>query len=172
MFKRIPLMLLAVTGFFVTAVSAEVMDTETYKRIATEVIQESMKGERANTEKMISQNEQLVKMGIESSRAYAAENSEHAKLLTLTADNADVMKAMSLEEVEEQWHEFGFLASHGIDAESIEHFGPVISLMDSIVHPATAIIAVREYRKERDEEYLEQVKAELSEVLEHLKHIY
>ena len=160
-----------IASLFTTPLFAEVMDVEKYKMIATEVIRESMKGASANTEKMISQNEQLIEMGIAGSRTFAASNAKHSKLLTLTADNAAAMKAMSLDEIEEQWHEFGYLAKHGIDAESIEHFGPAISLMDTIVHPATAIIAIHSYQKESDSEYLDQVKAELSEVLEHIKHI-
>ncbi len=172
MFKKIASTLLVVSALFSSAAFAEVMDTAKFKGIATDIIKESMKGESANIDAMIQKNETLIQMGIKGSRAYAASNPEFAKLLTLTADNADAMKAMSLDQIEEEWHEFGFLSSHGIDAEAIEHFGAAISLMDSIVHPATAIIALRTYKQEPDEELLEQVKAELSEVLEHLKHIH
>ncbi len=172
MFKKITTVLFTVAALFSSSLYAEVLDIAEFKRIATEVIQESMKGEAADTARMIQQNEALIEMGIEASRSYAAANPQYAKLLTLAADNADAMQKMSLEQVEEEWHEFGFLASHGIDAESIEHFGAAISLMDSIVHPATAIIAIRAYQTEKDEEHLEQVKAELSEALEHLKHVH
>jgi len=164
-----------IVGFFATllslSLSAEVMDVEKYSIIATEIIRESMKMEGADTQKMLQQSETLIQMGIASSRAYAAVNPEYTKLLTLTADNAEGMKAMSLDQVEEEWHEFAFLARHGIDAEEIEHFGAAISLMDTIVHPATSVIAIRAYQAEKDEEHLEQVKAELSEVLEHIKHV-
>jgi hypothetical protein len=42
---------------------------------------------------------------------------------------------------------------------------------DSIVHPATAIICLQEYKKSNNEELLEQMKAELAEVAEHMKHL-
>lgn len=171
MMMRILKAVLAVTVLSSPLAAAEVMDVGHYGTVATEVIRESMKGSGADTDKMVRQCEELIQMGIASSRAYAAENPQYEKLLTLTADNANGMKAMSLEQIEEEWHEFGLLLRHGIDAESIEHFGAAISLMDTIVHPATSIIAIHAYQQERDEEYLEQVKAELSEVLEHIKHI-
>ncbi len=150
---------------------AEMMDLAHYRAEATTVIRESMKGDGADVTAMLQRLEQLMRLGVDSCRSYDTSNPVHAKLLQLTADSAEAMKAMSLEQIEEEWHEFGFLARNGIDAEAIEHFGPVISLMDSVVHPATAIIALQKHQQTPDVEYLEQVKAELSEVLEHLKYI-
>ncbi len=167
-------LLAVVTGavlFSSSLTAGEFMDTEKFAATATEVIRESMKGEGADTQKMLQQLEQLIEMGIASSKAYAAATPEFNKMLTLVVDQAEAMQSMSLDQIEEEWHEFGYLSRNGIDAESIEHFGPAISLMDSIVHPATSVIAIRTYQQDKDDEYLEQVKAELSEVLEHLKHI-
>lgn len=172
MFWKNSLALFTLVALFSSSVTAEVIDVKAYKRIAVEVIQESMKGEEADANEMIRKNNQLIDMGVQSIRSYHSSNPEYTKLLTMTVDSVSAMRAMSLEEIEEQWHELGFLEKHGINARSIEHFGEVISLMDCIVHPVTANIAIRAYQQSRDHEYLEQVKAELSEVLEHLKHIH
>ena len=42
---------------------------------------------------------------------------------------------------------------------------------DAVVYPATAIICLKEYRNTKNDELLEQVKAELVEVREHMKHL-
>ena len=94
-----------------------------------------------------------------------------AKIMRYTIDNAKSMAALSLENIESQWHEGGFLKSKGIDIESYDHFAEVMCHYDAVVHPATAIICLKEYQKSKNEELLEQVKAELAEVKEHLKHL-
>lgn len=45
------------------------------------------------------------------------------------------------------------------------------SLMDTIVHPATAIIALRDYKKSKDKALLQQVHDELEEVVHHVERI-
>ena len=52
-----------------------------------------------------------------------------------------------------------------------DHFAEVMCHYDTVVHPATAIIALKEYKKTNNEEYVEQVKDELAEVVQHLKHL-
>ena len=84
MIKKTVITLTLGVTLFSSALFAEVMDTEQYATIATEVIRESMKGSGANTDKMVQQSEQLIQMGVASSRGYAASNPDYAKLLTLT----------------------------------------------------------------------------------------
>jgi hypothetical protein len=88
-----------------------------------------------------------------------------------TVENAQKMKGLSLSEVEAQWHEGSFLKGQGVNMDKYDHFSEVMCHYDTVVHPATAIIALNEYKKTNNEDYLEQVKDELAEVIQHLKHL-
>jgi|TARA_B110000091_G_scaffold46064_1_gene50411 hypothetical protein len=171
MLKKLSTAVVLSSSLLSSVVAAEVMDTVKFTAIAKQVIQESFKLEGADVDGMLANSKVLVAMGVAASRAYATNHTEHAELLTLTADAAGDMVKMDLDEIEEAWHEFGYLNGHGINAEEIEHFGVAISLMDTIVHPATVIIALNEYKQDPDSDYMDQVRDELSEVLEHLKHV-
>jgi len=147
------------------------MDVVGYKKIANATIKEALSGSVADIDKLIADQKKLVKIGVQGCRDYAKKDPKHAKLMNLVADNADKMMAMDLDEIEEAWHEGGVPTNSGIDFEAIDHFSPALSHMDTVVHPATSYIALVEYKKTKDGDLLEQVKDELSEVLEHLGHI-
>ena len=63
------------------------------------------------------------------------------------------------------------MKANGIDISTYDHFSDVMCFCEAVVHPATAIICLKEYKKTKNEELLEQMKAELAEVREHLKHL-
>ena len=147
------------------------MDVSGYKKIAKATIKEALSGSVKDIDKLIADQKKLVKMGVEGCNEYAKKDPKYAKLMKLVVSNADKMMAMDLDEIEEAWHEGGVLEENGIDFESIDHFSPALSHMDTVVHPATSYIALKEYKLSNDGELLEQVKDELSEVLEHIGHI-
>ena len=74
------------------------------------------------------------------------------------------MKAASLEDIEPQWHDGEVPASNGVDVEQFDHFDEVMTHYDMVIHPITAITAVRAGE-------IDQAKDEIAEVLEHAEHL-
>jgi len=147
------------------------IDAKTFINLANNTIHEANGGFIANINQVIKTQDKMIKLGIEGSLAYIKEHPEHKKFLTLVIDNADNMKRMTLDEIEAQWHEGKYLKEHGFDIHKMEHFGELFSLMDSILHPATAHICFTQYKKTKNADLLARASAELIEVVEHVSHI-
>ncbi len=162
-----------VTSFMLTTShSVFAIDVGKYTRIVKETVHATMQGGDINVDGLISKQKQLIALGVAGCNERASSNPEDSDVMNAVVANTTAMQSMSLDEIEESWHDFGYLKSKGIDPESrYEHFAAVISLMDSVIHPATAVIALQEYKKDGDSDHLDQVRDELSEVLEHIKHV-
>ncbi len=147
------------------------IDKDNFEKLANSSIQQVLSGKDIDADAMIKDQKELIKIAIAGCKTYIEKHPEDSKLLQLVMDNAATMQSLSLEEIEEQWHEYGVLTSKGFDTDAFEQFSPAISLMDSIVHPATAVIVLNNYKKDGDSDALLQIKDELAEVLEHLHYI-
>ena len=165
---RTILVALFLVGFVSTA---SAMDKAGFKEMAKDTIRQALSGSISDIDGLIAQQEKLVAIGVQGCREYAKASPKDAKLMNFVADNAEKMKAMTLDEIEAAWHDGEALKEIGLDFDSIEHFGAALSHMDTVVHPATTYIALKKYKETKDEDLLEQVKDELSEVLEHLTHV-
>lgn len=150
---------------------ASAFDVTAYEEVVKETIRSVVSG-NPNVDELITQQKKLVELGVAACREHGEKHVKDSKFMGLVADNAKKMMGMSLDEIEEQWHEQEFLLSHGIDTEVEGHFSKANSLADAVIHPATAYIALNEYKKTNDSTLLIQVKEELEEVLEHLEHIH
>jgi hypothetical protein len=148
-------------------------DVEGYTKIVKKTIGSIISG-NCDADKMIGDMEQLVELGIAGCKEHMgeAETPEtEVKMMEATIENAKTMSGLSLDEIEAQWHEGGFLKEKGIDIAGMDHFDEAMCHYDAVVHPATAIICLKEYKKTNDETLLDQVKDELAEVKEHLAHL-
>lgn len=163
------LVVIAVSLGMVSTVSA--MDVNAFKKIARNTIKVAMSGSVSDVNKMIADQARLVEMGVQGCKEYAEKDAKYAKLMNLVVQNAEKMKTMSLDEIEAAWHEGAILKTIGLDFDSIDHMSPALSHMDTVVHPATTYILFNLYKKSKDADHLEQVKDELSEVLEHIDHL-
>lgn len=150
--------------------SALAMNVDKFRSIVADTITQIESG-TVDADALISMQEQLVSIAVEGAREFAVASPENAQLMTFVADHADDMVAMDLDQIETAWHDGEALTEIGVNIDDLDHFGAGISHMDAIVHPATAIIALREYKATGDKMYLLQVKDELSEVVEHLVHV-
>jgi len=147
------------------------LDKERYLELATATIKKADGGFVSNVHKLIKQQEELIKIGVEGAKAYIVTHPEHADLLNEVINNADSMKRMTLDEIEDQWHMGKYMKAKGYDLDKFDHFGELFSLMDAIIHPATSFISLKEYKRTRNVDYLARASAELSEVIVHVKHI-
>lgn len=145
-------------------------DLSEYKRLAEDTIKQVQNGQIDDIDLLITQQEKLVQIGVAACDDYASKNPKAKPVLGLVTSNAGNMKQLSLSEIEEKWHDGGELKKNGYEVKE-DHFGPVGNLIDAVIHPATTYIALSNYKKDRDKAHLQQVVAELSEVLVHLQYL-
>ena len=157
---------------FVLAMSftAFAIDLDRYEKIARQTIEQIDSG-TVNVDRMMADQEELVKLGVAACREYAAAEPIKAKMMNIIADNSDEMKSLTLEEIEKKWHEGGVLQENGIDTSAFDHFDKSMCYAEMVIHPATVCICLNEYKKTGDKTHLDQAKAELSEVIKHVKYV-
>ena len=152
---------------FITTVSAA--DLTEYKRLAEDTIKQAQDGVK-DIDQLIAQQEKLMQIGIAACDDYAKKHPKTKSVLELVTSNADTMKQLTLNEIEEKWHHGGELKKIGYEVKE-DHFGQVGNLIDAVIHPATTYIVLTKYKQDGNKEHLEQVVAELSEVLVHLQYL-
>ena len=148
-------------------------DMEGYTKIAKNTIKRVIKQD-IDVDAMLVDMKKLVEIGVAGCKEHMgeAETPEvEKKLMKLCIDNAEKMSAMSLEEIEAQWHDGEAITKAGLDVKGFDHFGEAMCHADGVIHPATAIICLNAYKKDQKQEHLDQVKDELSEVVSHFKHL-
>lgn len=153
------------------ASEASAMDVDAYLDVAKQTISKVKKGKVKDVDKLIAQQEELIRLGIEGALKFAEENPESRKMMHLLVLNSERMKSMSLDDIEKAWHGGEYMKSHGIDINEMAHTDAAMNFYDSIVHPATAFIALSEYKNSKDPELLSQVENELTEVMMHVEHL-
>lgn len=152
------------------ATGTQALEVDTYQALIAETIS-GLGAETVDVAHLKALQEQLIALGVAGARDYAAASPADAPLMTFVVDRSSDMTAMSLADIEQAWHDGAALAEIGISMDELDHFGPQIGHMDAIIHPATALIALREYEATGDRVHLAQVKDELAEVVEHLAHL-
>ncbi len=153
------------------AIQAQAMDVDTYLDVAKQTVSKVKKGKVKDIDKLIAQQEELIRLGIEGALKFAEESPENRKMMHLLVLNSERMKSMSLDDIEKAWHGGEYMKSHGIDINEMAHTDAAMNFYDSIVHPATAFIALSEYKSSKDPELLTQVENELTEVMMHVEHL-
>lgn len=107
--------------------------------------------------------------GVWFAATYAKAHPEGAKLIKILIENVDAMRKLSFHELESEWHDLGYFSKPdhdaGLDlsAEENEHFTDPIH---TIVHPLLVLKAAQAYGKDKKEEDLKAMKAEMEEGLE------
>lgn len=149
------------------------IDKEEYVDTAKATIKKVKRGKvrEKHIDKLVGQQNKLIRLAIEGALAYAESAPADRKMIHLTVLNSERMKRMSLEDIEKQWHAGDYMRSHGIDINGISHISDAMNYYDAIVHPATAIIALEKYRQDGNPEHLGQVEDELNEVVMHVEQI-
>ncbi len=153
--------------------TAHEFDAAKFDKIAKKAVGAIISG-NVDADAMLGDMEELLELGVSGCEEHMNEPETpevEKKLMQLAIDNADEMTSMSLADIEAQWHEGGAAKDAGIDIEQFDHFDEVMCHYDGVVHPATCIICLKEYKKSKNDELLTQIQAELEEVREHMKHL-
>jgi len=121
-----------------------------------------------NIDAAIQEQTRLLALGRANAEAFGRDFPEYAEMMAFVSESGPKMTTMTLEAIEAAWHEGSALEDAGFLNTTIDHFGVLNSIVDMVVHPATAIIALRQYKASGDQAFLEQVKDEMAEVVEHI----
>lgn len=105
--------------------------------------------------------------------AVSAQDSANRKVLEFVAASVDKMYGETLQSIEDNWHRGDaiHIAGLGETYDKIAKDSPAIVAIDSVVHPVTAILALEAYKRDKKKEHLDQVVAELRELLDAMKHL-
>jgi hypothetical protein len=149
---------------------AAAMDIATYRRLASQSVRELLGGRIEHVEDLLARQERLMQLGVQGCQEFAQAQPKFAPLMALTAADQPAMTRMSVEELEDAWGDEGKRGDGvGMPLSGLGQFSLERDYLDTVVHPATAYVLVRDYRKTGRKQDLERAKGELEEVLEHIK---
>lgn len=123
---------------------------------------------------MIADMEELLEQGIEGAEAHMKDShtpAVEAKMMKSLIENHEKMISMSLDDLETQWHEGAALKSQGVDISKMDPLGEAMRHLELIVYPAEAIVCLKQYKNNKDEDLLEKIEESLVEARDHLKHL-
>ncbi len=167
------ILVVLIAGMFTNAIAEEKFDKKLYDKIAKKTIGMVISG-NIDADKMIADMGKLIDFAVQGCKEYMKKGGtppKEAKIMKIVVENAKKVSSLTMDEIEEQWHDGGVLKANGIDIDKFDRFSEVISLYAAVVHPATAAICFNEYKKTKKEDLLDTVKDELEEIREHLKYI-
>ena len=164
---RSPLLLAALLAL--AAPPAAAMETDAYRALVAQTIAAIGDATHAvDVDALVAVQERLMAIGVEGAREHALRSPADAPLMRFVIDRAPGLTALDLDAIEAQWHEGAALEAVGVDFLATDHFDRALSHMDAIVHPATAIIALRAFERTGERFHLVQVRNELAEMTAHL----
>ena len=102
-------------------------DVKGYDAIAKSIVGAVVSG-NVNVDKMVTDCEKLVRMGVEGCEEHMGEPetpADEKKLMELTVAQVDKMVELTLEEIEAQWHDGGAAKAKGLDLHKWDHFAEV-----------------------------------------------
>ena len=153
-----------VCSTFFTA-PAFAMDVDNYIDIAKQAASTVKKGKAKDLDKLIAQQEELIRLAVEGALKYAEENPARRKMLHLLVLNSERMKHLTLDAMENAWHNGDYLRRNGIDIGNLAHTDAAMGYYHAVIHPAAAYIALTEYKNSKDPELLHKAEDELNEVV-------
>lgn len=147
------------------ACPAYAMDIDNYIDVAKQAASAVKKGKIKDIDKVIAQQEELIRLAVEGALKYAEENPTRRKMMHLLVLNSERMKHLTLDAIETTWHNGDYLRRNGIDIGNLTHTDAAMSYYHAVIHPAAVFIALTEYKNSKDPELLRKAEDELNEVV-------
>lgn len=160
----IPFMIAAL--WTVAPVRANAMDVEQYVEIGEKSLKSIKRGKVKDVEKILAQQRELIRLGIEGCLEFAEKSPADAKMMHLVVLNSQRMRNLPLDQFQKEWLEGGYLRGHGIDIDKFSGRDQQTTYYNAVVRPAGAIVAVQEYHKSKDAALLESLHKQLSEAVD------
>ncbi len=160
---------LAGLGLLASVGAAEAMSASSYtayKQLAESGIQKLSAPAFSDVEGLRSLTNQVIEVGVRGAREYAEQSPGSAKLMNLLVANVDNMRKMTIPEIEEAWHDGGFIEANGINYDFSASDTPDVNHVEAVVHAVTILLLLEEYEKSQDKDMLEQARDEFAEVIQ------
>lgn len=142
-----------------------------YEAITKEVIQAVVSENTNDIQALTNKLEEATNIGLQLAQDVSAANPDGKPLLDFLSANVNKIKAENLTAIESNWHHGGAFKAAGIKHDEFDHYGSVIGAKDAVIHPLTALIALKEYQKTQNKDLLATAQAELEEILGQLQYI-
>lgn len=169
--RHLPKILSISVGLFLAPLGAQADNIATIRDMAIEAQGNIATGSLADVPALRAEQEALLAQAHAALQDLASTHPEFADLMGFVIGETDNMLAMSLDQIEAEWHRGQALESAGYMNTTTEHFGVLNSYVDMVVHPATVVILLREFEQSGDAALLEQAQEELAELAAHIEHI-
>ena len=149
-------------ALFMTAlvVPAQALETEKYLETSDAIIKTAKRGKVKDVDRLIGLERELIRLGVEACLEYAEKNPTDLKLMQLIVLNSQRMQNLTLEAIQKEWIEGAYPAAHGVTTESLDAKDPAQRMLNSVVRPATSIVALKDFKKSKNTELLQRVQQE------------
>ncbi len=173
------ILIVLVTGMWTAALAAEEnphgehFNKKLYDKLSKKNIGRIISG-NINADVMMSDMEELLDQGVEGAEAHMNDQgtpAAEANIMKIIIENHEKMTALSLSEIEAQWHQGTALKAQGIDISKMDPLGETMRHYELLVNPATAIVCLKQYKRTQDETLLSTLEEHLVEARDHLKHL-
>lgn len=153
--------------------ATEHFDVHLYNQLCKKNIGRIISG-NIDVKKMMANMDVMLEQGVEGAEVHMKAGDTPAleiKMMKMLIDNAERMKSLSVNEIDEQWHEGAVFKAEGIEITKMDPLGEAMRHMELIVYPAEAMACLKQYEKTNDEGLLNDMKQRLMEARDHLKHM-
>ena len=99
---------------------AYAMDVDNYIDVAKQAASAVKKGKIKDIDKVIAQQEELIRLAVEGALKYAEENPARRKMMHLLVLNSERMKHLTLDAIETAWHNGDYLRRNGIEIGNLD----------------------------------------------------
>jgi hypothetical protein len=147
---------------------AYAMEVDLYLDGAQKTLKAVKRGKARDADKLIAQQRELIRLAVEGCLEFAEKRPMDAKMMHLVVLNSQRMQNLTLEQIDEEWLKGGYLRSHGVDVDRFSPTDAQVIYQDAVVRPALAIIALQQYKRTKDPEFLKTVHDALSAVVDNL----
>ncbi len=141
------------------------MNFDNYIEIAKQAANTVKKGKAKDIDKLIAQQEELIRLAVEGALKYAEEHPAHRKMMHLLVLNSERMKHLTPDAMEKLWQNGDYLRRNGIDIGNLAHTDAAMNYYHAVIHPAAVYIVLTEYKNSKDPELLRRAEDELNEVV-------
>lgn len=159
-------LLSVIAALVVTApMKADAIDVEQYVEVGEKSLKSIKRGKLKDVDKVIDQQRELIRLGIEGCLEFAEKSPADAKMMHLVVLNSLRMRSLPPDQFQKEWLEGGYLRAHGIDIDKFSGRDQQTTYYDAVVRPAGAIVVLEQFKTSRDPELLPTLHKQLSEAV-------
>ena len=140
-----------------------------YKILCKEIIDLVTVAGEPDTNKILAKADKLIHIGVEIATEHGSEEAICKPIIDVFASEAENMKTVTMEKMEELYHDAGILAQKGVNIDpDDDKYEECMEKTHLITHPGTVPVLINAYKKDHNKKHLNTLKEELATLYEHL----